>query len=173
MNVLKLNFSKIKKRKQQRSNLFVLIVLLLLALGILFEYNRMENRAIDIEDTIARSQGRKPIKQAKPTDHDLRQMKISAIVQEKLNFPWQELLVAIELVKHESVTVSLMTIQPNPSKKEVLIKAKVPNLEAMLAFISSLEQQAMLHDVLLINQHLVDPTKNKMLEFSLKMGWKV
>ena len=170
MKTLQLNFSDHKQRKRQQSNLVIVALLVLLVIGILVEHGRIDNQIITIEDTIARSQGRKPVKQAKPTEQDLRQLKTAKVMQEKLNFPWHELLAAIELVKHQAKSVSLMTIQPNPSKNEVLISAKAPNLKVMLAFVSLLEQQSVLDKVLLINQRHAESSG---LVFTLKMGWKI
>ena len=170
MKTLQLNFSRLKQRKRQQSNLVLVALLLLIVIGILIEHSRIDNQIISIEDTIARSQGRKPVQQAKPTEQDLRKMKTAKLMQEKLNFPWHELLAAIESVKGQAKNIRLMTIQPNPAKNEVLISAEAPNLKAMLSFVSSLEEQTILDNVLLINQR---KSAASGLVFTLKMGWKV
>lgn len=170
MKTLQLNFSDQKQRKRQQSNLVLVALLLLIVVGMLFEHSRIDNQIINIEDTIARSQGRKPVKQAKPTEQDLRKLQTAKLMQEKLNFPWHELLAAIESVKGQAKNIRLITIQPNPAKNEVLISAEAPNLKAMLAFVSLLEEQAVLENALLINQRKAESTG---LVFTLKMGWKV
>ena len=170
MKTVPLNFSDHKQRKRQQSNLVVLGLLVLMIIAMIVERGRIDNQIMNIEDTIARSEGRKPEKQAKPTEYDLRKLKTAQVMQYKLNFPWQELLAAIELVKQQAKSINLITIQPNPSKNEVLISANASNLKAMLAFVSLLEQQAILESVLLINQHKTESTG---LAFTLKMRWKV
>jgi len=173
MKLLQLDFSELKQRKQQQSNLVVVFLLLLIFVGLFFEYTRIDNKITAIEDSIATSQGRKPSRQVKPSEQDLRTMKIASAIQQKLNFPWHELLAAIEQVKQQATSIDLMAIQPNPVKNEILLSAEAPNLKTMLAFVSLLQEFTIFEDVLLINQHRIESEKDGRLAFSLKMGWRV
>lgn len=170
MKTLQLNFSDAKQRQRQQSNLVIEALLALIAIAMMIEYSRIDNQIITLEESIATAQGRKPVKQAKPTENDLRKLKTAAVMQNKLNFPWHELLAALETVKEQAKKVSLLTIQPNPAKNEVLITAQSPDLKAMLAFVSLLEKQSVFENVLLLNQRHAESSG---LVFTLKMRWKV
>jgi len=173
MRSLSLNFSDHKQRKRQQSNLIVLVLFVIIFIALFVEQARIEQEIVDIEESIARAQGRKTVKQAKPSEQDFRKMNIATAVQQKLNFPWHELLAAIEEVKQQTEHISLMAIQPNPAKGEVIIHAEAPELKTMLDFISLLEKQTVLKDVLLINQHRLDDSNDHDLAFTLKMGWVI
>ena len=172
MKPLQLDFSNLKQRSRQRSNLVIVVLLTLVLLGLMLEFSHIKSKSSDVENSIAAIQKPKSASQAKPTEQDLRQMAMAKAVQEKLNFPWQQLLAAIELVKQQTKTVELMAIQPNPAKSEVLISAEAPDLQAMLAFVSLLEEQAIFHDAFLVNQRRLELNGNDSLLFTLKIGWE-
>jgi len=170
MRTIELGFSSHKKQKQKRSNLVVVILLMVVFLCVLLEKNTMMNQIAELESAIGSSQGRQQIVHAKPTERDLIKLQEARTIQQKLNFPWDVLLAAIETVKQEISTVSLLTIQPNPAKGEVILGADAVNVKAMLAFVTLLEQQAIFNNVLLINQREI---KHSRVAFTLKMEWKV
>ncbi|NQZ53777.1 MAG: hypothetical protein HRT93_05930 [Piscirickettsiaceae bacterium] len=137
------------------------------------EEQRISTNVTEIENSIAISQGRKPIKQAQPTEHDIRMLKVASAVQGKLNFPWQDLLSSLEVVKKSAPKIKLMTIQPNPTKGDVLIGAEAVDLPTMLNFIDLLKEQPVFQDVLLVNQRHLGLNNKKRLSFTLKMRWKI
>lgn len=173
MKYLQLDFSNFELRKRQRSNRVLVVILSLIALGLMLEYGRLTDHIAELEDSIVSSEGRKSIKQVKPTEQDVRKMKIAGVIYEKLNFPWHQLLSSLEVVKQDIPRVNLTAIQPNPTKGEVLIGGEAPDLETMLAFVSSLEAHPIFNSVLLVNQRQLKLDNTMSLAFTLKMGWAV
>jgi len=173
MRPVHLDFLDIKNQRRQQSNLVVVFLLVVIVVGMILEHSRIKSQIVVIEDSIARSQGQQSVRQVKPTENDIRKTKQLKLIQQKLNFPWLDLLTSLEVVKQNYPYVTLIAIQPNPSKGEVLITGEVTDLKTLLAFVSSLEKQAIFQDVFLVNQRRLELNDNKGLAFTLKMGWQV
>lgn len=173
MRPVHLDFLDIKNQRRQQSNLVVVFLLVLIVVGMILEHSRIKSQIVVIEDSIAQSQGQQSVRQVKPTENDIRKTKQLKLIQQKLNFPWLDLLTSLEVVKQNYPYVTLIAIQPNPSKGEVLITGEVTDLKTLLAFVSSLEKQAVFQDVFLVNQRRLELNDNKGLAFTLKMGWQV
>jgi len=173
MKLIQLNFSQFKQRQRQQSNSVLIVILAVILMAMFVEQTRVDKESDSIATTIAISQGRQTVKHEKPTEYDLRKMKLAALIQHKLNFPWHQLLAAIEAVKQQTAQIHLMSMQPNPSKREVIIAGEADNLKAMLDFMSLLEQHSILSNVLLINQHQLASKKGQNLAFTIKMGWTI
>lgn len=173
MKPVHLDFLDIKNQRRQQSNIVVVLLLVVIVLAMILEHSRIKSQIVVIEDSIAQSQGHQPIRQTKPTEDDIRKTKQLKLIQQKLNFPWLGLLTSLEVVKQGAPNVTLIAIQPNPSKGDVLISGEVSDLETLLAFVSSLEKQSVFQDVFLVNQRRLELNSNKGLAFTLKMGWQV
>ncbi|MFW5450508.1 MAG: hypothetical protein ACKE9I_02815 [Methylophagaceae bacterium] len=172
MTMLTLDFSKQKQRRRQQSNLILVTILILIAFGLVLEHQRIKTSIIEIEDSMVVSQQRRPVIQAQATAQDIKDLKSAKLLQAKLNFPWQGLLSSLEMVKKISPKISLMTIQPNPNKGEVLIAAEAANLQIMLDFVDALAKQTVFNDVLLVNQRRLGLGSKQGLSFTVKIRWQ-
>ncbi|MFW5425874.1 MAG: hypothetical protein ACKE8G_02500 [Methylophagaceae bacterium] len=172
MKSMHLDFLNTKVRHKRRSNTVLLLLLLLVAAAMLFEHRGISGKIAEIE-SVSTSSNFLPEIQAKPTAEDLRKLQLATVVQQKLNLPWQALLTALEKAKKESPSVTMMSIQPDPVAGDVMLAAQAVDSEAMLAFVTSLERQSNLFNVLLLNQRKLEFDSMNSISFTVKMGWEI
>ncbi|NOU25008.1 MAG: hypothetical protein HOO90_05680 [Methylotenera sp.] len=103
----------------------------------------------------------KPIK--KTTNEDIQSAGILEKIQKQLDYPWEKLFSTLELVHTNNI--SLMTIQPNMEKKEVLISAEAANTHEMLEYIHALGAQQNIEHVELLSQEIMTSNQKEGIDF--------
>jgi len=173
MKSLQLDFSNLRAKRKQRYSVILLAVLVAVFLAAIVVKGKVDKQVGDLENAMLRSSGHQVVRTTKPTDADLRRVMQADVIQKKLNFPWQDLLHSLELVKRGSPAITLTAIQPDTSKNIVLISGEGRSLEGMLAFVSLLEKQSTFHDVFLVNQRDLGESSEPEIGFTIKMGWHI
>ena len=99
------------------------------------------------------------------------ELKQVASIVDTLITPWQPLMLAIERADMPDIT--LLSIDPNIKKQQVLLVGEAKNLQTVLRYIEQLEAQAELREVYL-QKHMVEETDvSKPVTFGVLAKWKV
>jgi hypothetical protein len=91
------------------------------------------------------------------------------VVWLSLNQPWPDLFQALEATKADNV--ALLAVEPDAAKKTIRIVAEVKKRDVMLKYIEQLEQQPLLKNVVLVEDHINQQDNEKPLRFSLVAEW--
>jgi hypothetical protein len=94
-------------------------------------------------------------------------------LQETVNvlaMPWDSLFEAIENTQNKDVT--LLSLEPNPKKQQLLLTGEAKNLQIALQYIAQLQKQSVLSQVFL-QKHSVDESNvSKPVRFSVQAQWE-
>ena len=98
------------------------------------------------------------------------QIQILSYAVTRLNVPWNSLFVALESI--HSPNVALTSILPNQKKQQLEVTGEARNVQAMLGYVESLEDLAMLEHVTL-QKHQVDETHSyRPVKFVILADWR-
>lgn len=89
----------------------------------------------------------------------------------QLNLPWEELFKAVETGDRKQV--ALLSIEPDPQKRQVKVTAEARNLSAMLNYARSLEQQQLLTDIFLQSHQVQQQDPEKPVRFVFTATWMI
>ncbi len=99
-------------------------------------------------------------------------------VQQALNQPWHSLLNALEQAQKDNNGIKLLSIQPKPERRQVLLGGQANEFDALMQYLESLRKQPGLGEVVLLNQHWEesaaseDSGQAEMLIFNLSAIWQ-
>ncbi len=88
----------------------------------------------------------------------------------RLNAPWESLFNAIE--KMQNADIALVSVIPNLDKEQLELSGEARNLNAIFAYIESLETLPMLEHVTLLKHQIIDSHPYQPVEFSILARWK-
>ncbi|NOU26021.1 MAG: hypothetical protein HOO90_10870 [Methylotenera sp.] len=97
-----------------------------------------ENRISNITNQMNRNQAQISLKKAnqQTTKVDPEKLEIINKIERQIHYPWESLFTSLEATHTRHI--SLLSIQPNMDKNEVLISAEAENIHEMLAFVRTL-----------------------------------
>jgi hypothetical protein len=111
-----------------------------LALGLAFERQVAERSRLEAELA-----GRAPPRHAAPSAETLKVAAESATIERELALPWTRLLAELEAASEDTVgSVSLLLVEPDPTKQVVRITAEARTLADALAYLERLQKSAVL-----------------------------
>lgn len=118
------------------------------------------------------------LKQLKKIEPAVKQVSID-IAPEKLKvlqesaitlaIPWRELFEAIEATENKEVT--LLSLEPNIKKQQVLMTGEAKNLQLALQYVAQLQKQTVLSQVFLQKHHVDEGNVSKPVRFSVLAKW--
>lgn len=151
--------------------LFSLGAVLTLAYGELRLSRRQERleRAVAVNQATLQRLGREAAPKAPRPRGSEKVIEHANEVWLLLNQPWPGLFQALEDTKTDDVAV--LSIEQDAGKKTLRIIAEVKKREAMMAYIQRLQQQPLLRNVQLIEDHINVQDNQKPLRFSLTAEW--
>ncbi len=163
------------KKTPRQWSVLGLVVLVIAALALSYVVNMERNLAGRIELTEARlSQLTKhgKIKPAQPVDAEQLQLDIRQAneILRQLALPWETLFKAVEANREQEV--ALLSIQPNVEKRTVRIAGEAKNFEALLAYMTLLEQSKTLRHVYLTSHEVRSQDAEKPVRFTLVADWE-
>lgn len=101
---------------------------------------------------------------------DLAQrIKFADSVVERLNFPWDGLLRAVESAGGSRV--ALLSLEPDARRRTVRITAEAKNKKAMLDYVSRLGGSAQLAEVHLLDHETQQQEAGQPVRFSMEASW--
>ncbi len=86
-----------------------------------------------------------------------------------LAMPWGALFEAIEATQNKDV--SLLSLEPNTKKQQVLITGEAKNLQVALQYVAQLQKQPVLAQVFLLKHSLDESNVSKPVNFSILAIW--
>lgn len=98
-------------------------------------------------------------------------------VQNTLNQPWGVLFKALEQAQMDNPDVRLLSVQPKPEKRQVLISGAVPEFDELVKYTNSLREQTGIGEISLLNQHWEESADNdhsgqsEKLMFNISVIW--
>lgn len=92
------------------------------------------------------------------------------VINQRLGTPWQKLFAMLESYVDEPV--ALLSIDPDLSKKDLLLTGEARNLEALLDYVRFLKRQSMLTDVTLQSHQVNKQDRDKPVRFRISATWE-
>jgi hypothetical protein len=139
-----------------------------LALGLAFDRKLAERNQLDAM-LGATAQPR----HSAPTPESLKSAAETKAVERELGIPWTRLLAELEAASHDSaVSVSLLQVEPDPSKKLVRITAEVRALPDALAYLKRLQKSAVLRYPMLESHERRKDDPEHPLRIKLSAEWR-
>ena len=113
------------------------------------------------------------IKSEQPVDAQALQQEIRQAndILQQLALPWNALFQAVESASENEI--ALLAIQPDAAKRIVRIGGEAKNLQALLAYITRLEQSHVLNRVYLTSHEIRTQDAEKPVRFTLVADWTV
>lgn len=113
------------------------------------------------------------IKPAQPLDAQELQQEIRQAneILQQLALPWDPLFKAVEATSEQEI--ALLSIQPDVAKHIVRIGGEAKDFDALLAYITRLEQSHVLDHVYLTSHEIRTQDAEKPVRFSLLANWTV
>jgi hypothetical protein len=90
-------------------------------------------------------------------------------VVRQMTLPWDPLFK--ELESAGGPDVALLTVQPDPSSRQVRISGEAKSFKAMLEYARRLEGSGMLREVVLLGHEVKSQDPQRPVAFSLAAGW--
>lgn len=164
------------KRTPRQWSFLGLLALLIGALALSYVANTERDLSGQIEVAEARLDRlakRGQIKPTQPVDAEQLQVDIRQAneILRQLSLPWDALFKAVEAKSEKDV--ALLSIQPNVDKRVVRITGEAKNFEALLAYMTFLEESKILHQVYLTSHEVRTQDAEKPVRFALLANWTV
>lgn len=87
----------------------------------------------------------------------------------RLATPWDTLFRALESARID--TVSIVSVEPDPAERTVLIQGVAKDYLAALSFVANLREQRALAQVHLVRHETASPEPRRPLQFSVTASW--
>jgi Tfp pilus assembly protein PilN len=148
-------------------------VLLGLALFAVFDaglsYRQLSNDAAVAQRQLARHSGRTPTSatRAEKADEALHE---ADRVARSLMRPWDSLFRTLEQATDERV--ALLALQPDARKGEISISGEAKDYDAVLAFVTRLDERKTLRDVHLVRHEVREDDPQHPMYFSILANWE-
>jgi Tfp pilus assembly protein PilN len=91
-------------------------------------------------------------------------------INQRLGAPWQKLLAMLESYVDEPV--ALLSIDPDLTKKDLLLTGEARNLDALLDYVRFLKRQNMLTDVTLQSHQVNKQDRDRPVRFRISATWE-
>lgn len=102
-------------------------------------------------------------------DHRQGELRIARQVIDQLDTPWNTLFSAIESTYDDNVT--LLGIEPEPTRQEVKLIAEAKDFSAMAAYLRKARQSKVLHDAWLLNHQVNSQDPLRPVRFTVSATW--
>lgn len=170
MIVLRLEFGDAVSVRASRAGWLLLIAgAMCLALALL-QHLLLSRELAATQDALARAQQALPKNSiAAVSRHAPEDFQYARQVIDRLMLPWDELFGAVE--RADSRRVALLKIQPDASRRELLLQGEAKDADAMLAYIRTLERTEALEKVQL-TRHELQRDGVRSIRFTVLAQWK-
>jgi hypothetical protein len=136
--------------------------------ALLIEIERHETRIGEM----ARAAPRSTVVTGDPRQLE-EEIKRANVILRQLTQPWDALFQALESTSaRQEKTIALLTIEPDPEKRQVRITGEAKNLTTMLEYVKRLSDDATLSNVYLLSHQVQTRDPDRPVRFSLSAEWK-
>jgi hypothetical protein len=140
-----------------------------LAVGVAFNRELVERSRLDA----ALAATARPRHRSAPTPESLKHAAEAAAVERELSVPWTRLLAELEDASHDTATsVSLLLVEPDPSKQLVRITAEVRTLPDALAYLKRLQKSPVLRFPMLESHERRKDVAEHPVRIKLSAEWR-
>ncbi len=170
MPTLDLNFAQ-PCRRFNPTLMWVLATLFLAIAGTLLYQQQSLTQQIEAHNASTASPVAKSM--AAPSPALIHSIALAHETQHALNLAWLPMLKALEQVQQANPEIKLLSIQPNPSKSEIVITGQTAKFDDLVQYQNSLHTQG-LGEAVLLNQRsdVLDTGAKSTIGFTLAVGWK-
>ena len=169
MKRLQLDFSPYSTRLRNIVGGVTLVACLLAGFWLLADQRNLNERISQYQDQQYQDQsvGRTGLRSTPSIEERQADEAVQA-----LNMPWDTMLSALEQVQAKNSGVHLLTVQPNPTKGEVLLGGEAEDFSILMDYTKALRAKPQFSEVVLVNQRLADEDSQTRLAFTLLAHWK-
>jgi hypothetical protein len=143
-------------------------ILAVVSLGLAFQRSLTERNELDAElGAMA------PPRKSAATPESLKAASAAVAIQRELAIPWTRLLAELEAAGHDTaVKVSLLHVEPDPSKHQVRITAEVRTLPDALVYLKRLQKSEVLRFPMLESHEKRKDDPEQPLRIKLLAEWR-
>lgn len=91
-------------------------------------------------------------------------------INQRLGAPWQKLFAVLESYVDEPV--ALLSIDPDLSKRDLVLTGEARNLDALLDYVRFLKRQSMLSEVTLLSHQINKQDRDRPVRFRISAKWE-
>jgi len=91
-------------------------------------------------------------------------------INQRLGAPWQKLFAVLESYVDEPV--ALLSIDPDLTKRDLVLTGEARNLEALLDYIRFLKRQSLLSEVTLLSHQINKQDRDRPVRFRISATWE-
>ncbi|HWZ47496.1 MAG TPA: hypothetical protein VNX00_04665 [Herbaspirillum sp.] len=106
---------------------------------------------------------------AKISPAQLQSYRNAAVVANQLRMPWDDLLGMLESAPMGNV--ALLSIEPIPARHQLRLIAEARDISTMLDYLSYLQQQPILHQVILSSHQIQRQSPDSPVRFQIQAHW--
>jgi seryl-tRNA synthetase len=99
------------------------------------------------------------------------QDKALTLAVEEILLPWNSMFKALETANHEGI--QMLSIEPNAKSRLVRIRAVALDTESMMRYLSNLDAQKSLRNVVLVSHEVVEMNGQSAIELVAEAVWNV
>jgi Tfp pilus assembly protein PilN len=112
-----------------------------------------------------------PLAPRKPTEAERVHLAQAQTVAGELRAPWSELLAAFE--QHGGGDVGLLKLEPDARAGTVRVTGQARHSQALFTYLTALEADPRLDQVILTTHQVDNDTPGKPLRFTIQAGWRL
>lgn len=176
MRPIAINFAWRRERRHERAGYLFLVLALVAAFGTAWRGVELQR---ELDARRAERQGLQRTSEAsvavalssEDAARQLTELKTAQSVIERLDTPWGALFAAVESAFDDHVT--LLSVEPEPERREVRLTAEAKDLQAMQAYIRQLRQSPALRDVYLASHQVNQQDPLRPVRFAASARWVV
>ncbi|MFC5473632.1 hypothetical protein [Paraherbaspirillum soli] len=141
----------------------------LLQLSTAYSARQLEQSANDTLSARMRSFQSDDDSHVKVSPAQLQRYRNAAAVADQLRMPWDDLLKMLESAPMEHV--ALLSIEPIASRHQLRLAAEARDVSTMLDYLSYLQQQPTLHQVILSSHQIQRQAPGSPVRFQIQAQW--
>jgi hypothetical protein len=167
---LDLNFAQ-PCRRFNPTLMWILTILFLAFAGTLLYQQQSLTQQIEAHKASTASPIAKSM--AAPSPPLMHSIALAHETQHSLNLAWLPMLKNLEQTQQANPEIKLLSLQPNPSKSEIVITGQTAKFDDLVQYQNSLHKQG-LGEAVLLNQRsdVLDTGAKSTISFTLALGWK-
>jgi Tfp pilus assembly protein PilN len=110
-----------------------------------------------------------PVLDEKKGNANPEELTAAKTILRKFSVPWDDLLDALENVRVEKV--SLLSIEPEPGDKKLIITGEADDYLDVLNYVAALDRQKIFRDVYLAHHEVRQGQQRPVVAFTISAGW--
>ncbi len=125
--------------------------------------------AVDEQSGQLRASRKKPSTRLPASPEEAKSQRAMQLMQRDLSTPWERMLGALEAC--QGPDVALLVIEPSVANRTVRLQLEARNVEAMLAYLRSLQAEPRVASAMLVSHEALRDARTPVVRFQMQVDW--